>query len=136
MTLPPGAEVINATGKTILPGLIDGHCHYWEWVGELYLAYGVTTCPDINNSPTEWILAQRDGIHKGKIRGPRLWVSGYALDGPRPEGMPEQRWMRNSIIVRSEEEARRAVRAHVENGNGWFQVSRTAGTGRGQGCRE
>jgi imidazolonepropionase-like amidohydrolase len=121
VTLPPGAEVINATGKTILPGLIDGHCHYWEWVGELYLAYGVTTCPDINNSPTEWILAQRDGIQKGKIRGPRLWISGYALDGPRPEGMPEQRWMRNSIIVRSEEEARQAVRAHVEMGMDGFK---------------
>jgi len=70
--LPQGAEVIDAKGKTILPGLIDGHCHYWEWVGELYLAYGVTTCPDINNSPTDWILAQRDGIQKGKIRGPPL----------------------------------------------------------------
>ena len=121
VTPPQGAEVIDAKGKTILPGLIDGHCHYWEWVGELYLAYGVTTCPDINNSPTEWILAQRDGVQKGKIRGPRLWISGYALDGPRPEAMPEQRWMRNSIIVRTEEEARKAVRAHVEKGMDGFK---------------
>lgn len=121
VTVPQGAEVIDANGRTILPGLIDGHCHYWEWVGELYLAYGVTTCPDINNSPTEWILAQRDGIQKGKIRGPRLWISGYALDGPRPEGMPEQRWMRNSIIVRTEEEARKAIRAHVEMGMDGFK---------------
>ncbi len=119
--LPQGAEVINAKGKTILPGLIDGHCHYWEWVGELYLAYGVTTCPDINNSPTDWILAQREGVQKGKIRGPRLWISGYALDGPRPAGMPEQRWQRNSIIVRTEEEARKAVRAHVEKGMDGFK---------------
>jgi len=119
--LPQGAEVINAKGKTILPGLIDGHCHYWEWVGELYLAYGVTTCPDINNSPTDWILAQHEGVQKGKIRGPRLWISGYALDGPRPAGMPEQRWQRNSIIVRTEEEARKAVRAHVEKGMDGFK---------------
>ena len=82
--IPRGAQVIDAKGKTILPGLIDGHCHYWEWLGELYLAYGVTTCPDINNSPTEWIIAQKEGIQKGKIRGPRLWISGHALDGPRP----------------------------------------------------
>jgi imidazolonepropionase-like amidohydrolase len=119
--VPQGAEVIDAKGKTILPGLIDGHCHYWEWVGELYLAYGVTTCPDINNSPTDWILAQREGVQKGKIRGPRLWISGYALDGPRPAGMPEQRWQRNSIIVRTEEEARKAVRAHVERGMDGFK---------------
>jgi imidazolonepropionase-like amidohydrolase len=122
VTIPRGAQVIDAKGKTILPGLIDGHCHYWEWLGELYLAYGVTTCPDINNSPTEWIIAQKEGIQKGKIRGPRLWISGHALDGPRPAGMPEQRWQRGSIIVRTEDEARQAVRAHVEKGMDGFKV--------------
>jgi predicted amidohydrolase YtcJ len=119
VSVPRGAQVIDAKGKTMLPGLIDGHCHYWEWVGELYLAYGVTTCPDINNSPTEWILAQRTGVEKGKIRGPRLWVSGHALDGPRPAGMPEQRWQRSSVIVQTEEEARKAVRARRE-GRRWL----------------
>ena len=122
VTMPRGAQVIDAKGKTILPGLIDGHCHYWEWLGELYLAYGVTTCPDINNSPTEWIIAQKDGIQKGKIRGPRLWISGHALDGPRPQGMPEQRWQRGSIIVRTDEEARQAVRDHVAKGMDGFKV--------------
>lgn len=122
VTVPRGAQVVDAKGKTILPGLIDGHCHYWEWLGELYLAYGVTTCPDINNSPTEWIIAQKDGIQKGKIRGPRLWISGHALDGPRPQGMPEQRWQRGSIIVRTDEEARAAVRDHVAKGMDGFKV--------------
>ncbi|MGH7816961.1 MAG: amidohydrolase family protein, partial [Candidatus Binatia bacterium] len=28
VSVPPNAEVIDAKGKTILPGLIDGHCHY------------------------------------------------------------------------------------------------------------
>jgi imidazolonepropionase-like amidohydrolase len=81
----------------------------------------VTTCPDINNSPTEWIIAQRDGVQKGKIRGPRLWISGHALDGPRPAGMPEQRWQRGSIIVRTEEEARKAVQDHVSKGMDGFK---------------
>src|SRR5688572_10532363 len=44
VAIPRGAEIIDAKGKTVLPGLIDGHCHYWEWIGELHLAYGVTTC--------------------------------------------------------------------------------------------
>ena len=59
--VPQGAEVIDAKGKTLLPGLIDGHCHYRDWMGELYLAYGVTTCPNISNNPVEWIIAQREG---------------------------------------------------------------------------
>ena len=121
VAIPRGADVIDAKGRTILPGLIDGHCHYWEWIGELHLAYGVTTCPDINNSPTEWISAQKEGIQKGKIRGPRLWISGHALDGPRPQGMPEQRWQRGSIIVRTEEEARKAVQDHVAKGMDGFK---------------
>jgi imidazolonepropionase-like amidohydrolase len=121
VAIPRGSEVIDAKGKTVLPGLIDGHCHYWEWIGELHLAYGVTTCPDINNSPTEWIIAQKEGIQKGKIRGPRLWISGHALDGPRPQGMPEQRWQRGSIIVRTEEEARKAVQEHVDKGMDGFK---------------
>ena len=121
VAIPRGADVIDAKGRTILPGLIDGHCHYWEWIGELHLAYGVTTCPDINNSPTEWIIAQKEGIQKGKIRGPRLWISGHALDGPRPQGMPEQRWQRGSIIVRTEEEGRKAVQDHVAKGMDGFK---------------
>jgi imidazolonepropionase-like amidohydrolase len=121
VAVPAKAQTIEANGKTILPGLIDGHCHYWEWIGELHLAYGVTTCPDINNSPTEWIIAQKEGIQKGKIRGPRLWISGHALDGPRPQSMPEQRWQRGSIIVRTEEEARKAIQEHVNKGMDGFK---------------
>ena len=57
VSIPQGAEVVEATGKSILPGLIDGHCHYRDWMGEIYLAYGVVTCPNISNNPVEWIIA-------------------------------------------------------------------------------
>ena len=65
VTIPQDAEVIDAKGKTLLPGLIDGHCHYRDWMGELYLAYGVVTCPNISNNPVEWITAQREGVKNG-----------------------------------------------------------------------
>ena len=64
LAIPQDAEVIDAKGKSILPGLIDGHCHYRDWMGEVYLAYGVVTCPNISNNPVEWIVAQREGREK------------------------------------------------------------------------
>jgi hypothetical protein len=116
VTIPQGAEVIDAKGKSVLPGLIDGHCHYRDWMGEVYLAYGVVTCPNISNNPVEWIVAQREGVKNGTIRGPRVWASANIIDGPPPEGTGKLRRQRTSIIVDSEEEARKAVDSLVEKG--------------------
>ena len=116
VAVPQGAEIIDAKGKTLLPGLIDGHCHYRDWMGEIYLAYGVVTCPNISNNPVEWIIAQREGVKNGSIRGPRVWAAGNVIDGPPPEGIGKLRRQRTSIIVESEDEARKAVRSLVEKG--------------------
>src|SRR5688572_33464491 len=67
VSIPQGAEVDNAQGKTVLPGLIYGHCHYREWMGEIYLAYGVLTCSNISNNPVEWTIAQREGVKNGSV---------------------------------------------------------------------
>jgi imidazolonepropionase-like amidohydrolase len=122
VSLPQGAEIIDAKGKTILPGLIDGHCHYRDWMGEVYLAYGVTTCPNISNNPADWIIAQREGVGNGSIRGPRVWASGNIIDGPPPEGMGGLRRQRTSIIVENEEEARKTVRMLAEKGVDGFKL--------------
>jgi len=114
--VPQDAEVIEAAGKSILPGFIDGHCHYRDWMGEIYLAYGVVTCPNISNNPVEWIIAQREGVKNGSIRGPRVWASANIIDGPPPEGTGRLRRQRTSIIVDSEDEARKAVDGLVEKG--------------------
>jgi len=116
VSIPQGAEVVEAKGKSILPGLIDGHCHYRDWMGEIYLAYGVVTCPNISNNPVEWIIAQREGVKNGNVRGPRVWASANIIDGPPPEGTGTLRRQRTSIIVDSEDEARKAVRGLVEKG--------------------
>lgn len=116
VAIPAGAEIIDARGKTLLPGFIDGHCHYRDWMGELYLAYGVVTCPNISNNPAEWILAQREGVKNGSIRGPRVWASANIIDGPPPGGTDTLRRQRTSIIVDSEAEARQAVRDLVGKG--------------------
>src|SRR5581483_11074895 len=84
VALPRGARVIDVKGKTILPGLIDGHCHLLDFMGEIYLHLGITTCPDITQNDDEWTLAQRNGTNLGKIRGPRIWSTGARLVGPPP----------------------------------------------------
>jgi len=84
VAVPRGARIIDVKGKTIVPGLIDGHCHLLDFIGELYLHLGITTCPDITQNDDEWTLAQRDGTNLGKIHGPRIWSTGARLVGPPP----------------------------------------------------
>ncbi len=82
---PPGAQVIDATGKYILPGLIEMHIHYHAWVVEPLLHYGITTAYDFGNLE-EWILAYKDGTEKGRIYGPRIFAVGPMLNGIPNEG--------------------------------------------------
>lgn len=70
---PAGAQVIQAPGKFILPGLIDLHVHWDSWMPELFLAHGVTTAVDL--SSTDWTVRQRQILLEGRMRGPRLFVS-------------------------------------------------------------
>jgi hypothetical protein len=78
--LPAQARVIDAAGKTILPGLIDNHVHYRTHSGEVFLAHGVTSVWDLAN-PIDWILAQRDAIALGKVSGPRIFCAGPGFFG-------------------------------------------------------
>jgi len=78
--IPKHANVVDAHGKTILPGLWDMHAHFEqvEW-GPIYLAAGVTTVRDCGNE-FEFITAVRDAIAKGRGLGPRLLLAGI-VDG-------------------------------------------------------
>lgn len=87
MSYAPGARVINASGKTILPGLIDSHIHFVEWMPQLFLHYGVTTVYD-GGSPPDWVRAQKTALKLGKIKGPRMFITGMTLDGPKEKSDP------------------------------------------------
>ncbi len=78
ISIPAGAQVINARGKTVLPGLFDSHIHYWDWMPELLIAHGITSVIDTGNR-LEWIIAQRDGINSRKIFGPRIFPAGWLI---------------------------------------------------------
>jgi len=48
---PPGAQVLDLTGKFIIPGLFDSHVHWDEFMGELLVNHGVTSILALDNVP-------------------------------------------------------------------------------------
>ena len=118
LAIPAGAEVINVTGKTVLPGFIDGHGHLEDFHGELYLHLGITTCANIElYQDGPWTLAQKQGTALGKIRGPRIWMSGRAIGGVSTgHDAFGSRTARDNIIVTTADEVRRAVQRKKELG--------------------
>ena len=68
--IPAGAEVIDASGKWVLPGLWDAQASYSWTFGELYLHHGVTSQIDIGLGG-EVSIAARDAVNAGLQRGPR-----------------------------------------------------------------
>jgi len=118
VSIPADAHVIDVRGKTVLPGFIDGHGHLEDFHGELYLHLGITTCASIElYQDGPWTLAQKKGTALGKIRGPRIWMSGRAI-GAVGTGHDAfgSRTARDNIIVTTPEEARRAVQRKKELG--------------------
>lgn len=81
VSYPANATVITLAGRTILPGLIDGHVHLQDWEVPMFLPFGITTIADIHNN-TAWSVAQREALKSGHIKGPRLFVSGARVSGP------------------------------------------------------
>ena len=108
VAIPEGAEVIDVTGKAVLPGLWDMHVHISENDGPLHLAAGVTTVRDLAND-TDELLARRRRFDEGSLLGPRVVIAGF-MDGPGPYAGPTK------VLVATEEEARTAVDRYAKLG--------------------
>ncbi len=79
--LPPNAEVVDAAGKTVLPGLWDMHVHIdFETGGLLNIAAGVTSVRDLAND-TDHLIEIRRRYDEVSAIGPRVILAGI-LDGP------------------------------------------------------
>jgi Tol biopolymer transport system component len=81
------ARVVDATGLSVMPGLIEAHGHshkeHGEGFGRIHLAYGITTVRSPGGHPYE-ALEDREAIDSGRRVGPRFFLNGYLLDGARP----------------------------------------------------
>jgi imidazolonepropionase-like amidohydrolase len=77
--IPAGAQRIDATGKTVLPGLWNSHMHMDASFGPRLLAEGVTTIRDPGNHPA-YISKLKAQHESGELAGPRILIAGL-IDG-------------------------------------------------------
>lgn len=78
--LPPQTIEVEATGRWIVPGLIDAHAHVARWALPRYLAWGVTTVRDVHGT-LDTILEIRREVNRGELAGPRIYTAGAMIDG-------------------------------------------------------
>ena len=133
VTIPAGAKVMDASGMTVMPGLIDMHVHLSN-VGHTDLKYpgllyrrgrtrdvmaanakalvlaGVTTARDVG-APLDEILSTRERVNRSEIPGPRLFVSGpYLVKFAAPEDAFDH------LAINGTEDARTKVRNLIARG--------------------
>jgi imidazolonepropionase-like amidohydrolase len=133
IAVPKDARVIDARGKTVLPGLADLHVHLqggWNGVDNDLLGYqryldallyaGVTTVFDTGNY-APFIRQLRDEVAAGRVRGPRIYCVGAMLDAA------DTTWpdLAYSVSSRSllPEMVRRGKQARVDMLKGYVNLS-------------
>jgi imidazolonepropionase-like amidohydrolase len=82
--VPEGAQVVDATGKFLIPGLVDMHVHTtWDayFVRPLMLANGVTSAREMYAYDFAAIQRRRKDVLEGKLVGPRILAAGPIVDG-------------------------------------------------------
>jgi imidazolonepropionase-like amidohydrolase len=106
--IPAGSEVIDLTGKALLPGLIDLHAHLNPRSGELHIASGVTTIRELGNDE-DAVDAYRARFDAGTAIGPHV-VRFVRIEGTGPKAL------RTKVTASSREEALSAVERFAARG--------------------
>jgi Tol biopolymer transport system component len=84
--LHASAKVVDATGLTVIPGLVEHHAHlqkdFGTVSGRAYLAFGITTMRSPGGSPYESV-EYKEAVDAGVRPGPRIFSTGYLMEWNR-----------------------------------------------------
>ncbi len=121
VAIPAGAQVLDRTGHTVIPGIVGLHDHlYYQQVmtysyPKLFLAAGVTTIRTTGSRDSYQELNLQRQVANGEVAGPEVFVTGPYVQGA---GVGVG-WMHP---LNTPEEARRMVRYWSEEGVNWFKA--------------
>lgn len=83
---PVAGRLIDASNKTVLPGLIESHTHQTNTegivLGMIYLSHGITSVRETGNDPYQ-AVERREAEASGRRPGPRVFTAGPLNEGAR-----------------------------------------------------
>ncbi|MBC2839719.1 amidohydrolase family protein [Robiginitalea sp. SC105] len=148
--IAPGDSIVDLSGYTVMPGLIDMHVHpnlnvsdyqishlkgssaHKALVGlkavQDLLAAGWTTLRVAGDGDVGYAnMDIRDAINNGLFKGPRIYGAGHYLSISGGGGdinflSHEQELIPDGLIVDGPEEMRKAVRREIKYGSDWIKV--------------
>lgn len=121
VAVPDGVETIDGRGRTLLPGLIDGHVHTWGEARRDALRFGVTTMLDMFSDPRGLPAAKRERADLAHADTADLWSAGLLATADGGHGT------QYGVVVptlATPADADAWVAARVAEGSDWIKIVR------------